>query len=61
MAKKKHSISKQSYRFKQKLNIQQNEENDTNTSTKHARYMKKTNKAEGLKQIKQNWENKISA
>ena len=56
--KKAHYISKQSYQFKQELNIPQNEENDTNTSTKQARDIKKTAKAEVLKHIKQNWENK---
>ena len=56
--KKVQSISKQSYKFKQELIIHQNEENDTNTSTKQARDIKKTAKTEGLKQIKQNWENK---
>ena len=30
--KKAHSISKQSYKFKQELDIHQSEENDTNTS-----------------------------
>ena len=55
--KKAHSKSKQSYKFKQELNIHQNEENDTNTSTKQAKDIKKTAKTEGLKQIKQNWEN----
>ena len=56
--KKAHSISKQSYKFKQERNIHQNEENDTNTSTKQGRDVKKRTKREGLKQIKQNWENK---
>ena len=50
--KKAHSISKQSYKFKQELNIHQNEENDTNNSTKQARDIKKTAKTEELKQIK---------
>ena len=59
--KKNHSISQQSYKFKQKLNIHQNEENETNTSTKQARDIEKTVKAEGLKQIKPNPENKKSA
>ena len=54
--KKAHSISKQSYTFKQELYIHQNEENDTNTTTKQA--SDKTFKKEGLKQIKRNWENK---
>ena len=49
--KKAHHISKQSYKFKQELNIHQNEENDTNTSTKQARDIKKTAKTEGLKQM----------
>ena len=31
--KKAHSISKQSYKFKQELNICQNEENDTKQAT----------------------------
>ena len=56
--KKAHSISKQSYKFKQELNIHQNEENDRNNSTKQARDIKKTGKTEELRQIKQNWENK---
>ena len=56
--KKAHSISKQSYKFKQELNMHQNEENDTSNSTKQARDIKKTAKTEELKQIKQNWENK---
>ena len=56
--KKAHSISKQSFKFKQELNIHQNEENDTNTSMNQVRDIKKTAKTEGLKQIKQNWENK---
>ena len=30
--KKAHYISKKSYKFKQELNIHQNEENDTNNS-----------------------------
>ena len=50
-----HSVSKQSYKFKQELNIHPSEENDTNASMKKARDIKKTEKAEGLKQIKQNW------
>ena len=48
----------QIYRFKQELNILQNEQNDNNTPTKQARGIAKTAKAEGHKQIKQNWENK---
>ena len=56
--KKTHSISKQSYTFKQELNIHQNEENDTSISAKQSRDIKKTAKAEGLKQIKENCENK---
>ena len=56
--KKAHSISKQSYKFKQELNIHQNDENDTKTFTKQARNTKKTAKTGGLMQIKQNWENK---
>ena len=56
--KNAHSISKQSYNFKQELNIYQNEENDTNTSTKPAKDIKKKAKTEGLKQTKQYWENK---
>ena len=51
---KVHSISKQSHKFKQELNIHQHEENDTNTSTKQAIDIKKTANKEGLKQIKQN-------
>ena len=45
-------------------NIHQNEEHTSkwrkwhNTSTKQARDIKKTAKTEGLKQTKQNWENK---
>ena len=50
--KKAHSISKQSYKFKQELNMHQNEENDTSNSTKQARDIKKTAKTEELKQIK---------
>ena len=50
--KKAHSISKQSYKFKQELNLYQNKENDTNNSTKQARGIKKTAKTEELKQIK---------
>ena len=56
--KKVHSISKQSCKFKQEINMHQSEENDTNTSTKQASNIKKTVKTEGLKQIKQNWERK---
>ena len=56
--KKANSITKHGCKFKQDLNIHQNEENDTNTFTKQARDIKKTAKSEGLKQIKQNWENK---
>ena len=56
--KKAYSISTQSYKFKRELSIRQIEENYTNTSTKQARDIKKTAKTEGLKQIKQNWENK---
>ena len=56
--KKAYSISKQIYKFTQELNMHQNGENDTNISTKQARDIKKTVKAQGLKQIKQNWENK---
>ena len=52
--KKAHSISKHIYKLEQELNIHQNEENDTNTSTKQARDIKKTDETEGLKQIKQN-------
>ena len=55
---KVHSISKQSHKFKQELNINQHEENDPNTSMKQATDIKKTAKKEGLKQIKQNWGNK---
>ena len=55
---KVHSVSKQSHKFKQELNIHQHEENDTNTSTKQATDIKKTANKEGLKQIKQNWGNK---
>ena len=58
ITKKVHSICKQSYKFSKELNIHQSQENDTNTSTKQARGINKTAKAEGLKQIKQNWENK---
>ena len=47
--KKASSISKQSYKFRQELNIHQNEENDTNTPRKKAIDIKKTAKAEGLK------------
>ena len=56
---KVHSISKQSHKFKQELNINQHEENDPNTSMKQATDIKKTAKKEGLKQIKQNWGNKL--
>ena len=55
---KVHSVSKQSHKFKQELNIHQHEENDTNTSTKQATDIKETANKEGLKQIKQNWGNK---
>ena len=48
--RKAHSISKQSYKFKQELNM--NDENDTKTSTKQARNTKKTAKTGGLMQIK---------
>ena len=47
--KKAHSISKQSYKFKQELNIHQNEAIATNISTKPARDIKKTAKAKVLK------------
>ena len=47
--KKAHSISKQSYKFRRELNIRQNQENDTNTSTKQARDIKKIAKTEGFK------------
>ena len=47
--KKASSISKQSYKFRQELNIHQNEENDTSTPGKKARDIKKTAKTEGLK------------
>ena len=40
------------------LNIHQNEENDSNISIEQARDVIKTAKAERLKKIKQNWENK---
>ena len=56
--KEAHSISKESYKFKEDLNINQKEENDTSISTKHARDCKKTAKTVRLMQIKQNWENK---
>ena len=56
--KEAHSISKESYKFKQDLNINQKEENDTSISTKNARDCKKTTKTVRLMQIKQNWENK---
>ena len=55
---KVHSISKQSHKFKQELNINQHEEKAPNTSMKQATDIKKTAKKEGLKQIKQNWGNK---
>ena len=42
--KKAHSIRKQSYKFKQELNICQNEENDTSTSTKQATDINETSK-----------------
>ena len=45
--KKVHSISKQSYKFKQELNIHQNEGNGTNTSTKQVRDIKETAKRIG--------------
>ena len=45
--KKAHSISKQSYKFKQELNIHQNEENDTNPSTKQVRDIEETAKRIG--------------
>ena len=50
--KKAHSISQQSYKFKQELSIHQNEENDTNTSTKLARDNKKIAKTEKLNRAK---------
>ena len=50
-SKKAQSISEQSYKFKQELNIHQNEKYNRNTSTKQARNIKKTPKTEGLKQI----------
>ena len=56
--KKADSTSRQSFKFKQKLNTHQNEENDTNASTKQARGIKNTLKTAELKQIKQNVENK---
>ena len=55
---KAHSISRQRHKFKQELSIHQNEGNVTNTSTKNTKDIKKTAKAEGHKQIKENWENK---
>ena len=52
--KKAHSISKQSYKFKQELNMmKKDEESDTNTSTKQARDIKKAAKTVELKRIKQ--------
>ena len=56
--KKGDTISKQSYKFKQKVNIHNNRENNISTTTNQKRYIKKAVKAEGLKQIKQNWEYK---
>ena len=59
MTKKKgDTISKQSCKFKHKINIHHNEENGITTTTNQARDIKKTVKVEGLKQIKQNWESK---
>ena len=59
MTKKKgNTISKQSCKFKHKINIHYNEENGITTTTNQARDIKKTVKVEGLKQIKQNWESK---
>ena len=45
--KKAHSISKQSYKFKQESNIHQNEENGTNPSTKQVRDIEETAKRIG--------------
>ena len=56
--KKGDTISKESCKFKHKINIHPNEENDITTITNQARDIKKTAKLEGLKQIKQNWESK---
>ena len=56
--KKGDTISKESCKFKHKINIHPNEENDITTITNQARDIKKTVKLEGLKQIKQNWESK---
>ena len=53
--KKGDTISKESCKFKHKINIHPNEENDITTITNQARDIKKTAKLEGLKQIKQNW------
>ena len=55
--KKAHSISKQSNKFKQELNLQ-DETNETETCTLLAKEIKRKAKREGLKQIKGTWENK---
>ena len=55
--KKAHSISKRSNKFKQELNLQ-DQTNETVTSTLHAKEIKRKAKREGLKQIKETWENK---
>ena len=55
--KKAHSISKQSNKFKQEFNLQ-DQTNETATCTLHANEIKRITKRDVLKQIKETWENK---
>ena len=55
--KKAHSISKQSNKFKQKLNLQ-DQTNKTAICTLQAKEIMRKAKRQGLKQIKETWGNK---
>ena len=55
--KKAHSITKQSQKFRQELNVETTT-NEANPSTVQAKEIKKKAKAEGVKMIKKTWENK---
>lgn len=55
--KKAHSVSKQSNKFLQELDIQ-DETNETASCAIQAKEIKRKAKNEGIKQLKQTWEKK---
>ena len=56
--KKAHSISKQSNKFRQELDIQ-DEGNETASCNIQAKEIERKSKNEGIKQLKQTWVNKL--